>query len=132
MYLHLADNGDWLMSLLEGEGAPKYRYTGVQFQVLEKEDAQKNTRPLYRCVDKSGIHYQSTINNCEFEGSTFEGLLGYIYADDPGDGAHEVWRCSSPSLHTMVATAELGDCTLGGYTVQAVLGWAYPATFVRP
>jgi hypothetical protein len=128
-----ADNGDWLMSLVAGEGSPTYRYFGVAYRVLEKQDASKATRALYRCTDAHGTHYQTTNLKCESEGSTLEGLLGYIYADDPGDGARKLFRCISPTGRPIITTADpSSDCTIGGFIVQLVLGWAYPATYVQP
>jgi hypothetical protein len=132
MHMQWADNGDWLMSRTAGEGAPAYHYNGIEFRALEVPSATKPSLPLYRCIDKFGTHYQSTQFQCESEGSTFESLLGYIYANDPGDGARQIWRCISPSGRPIIATIDLANCTAGGFIVQFPVGWAYPASFTQP
>src|SRR5262249_45561553 len=96
-------------------------------RVLDAPLAAGGVAPLYRCLDKFGTHYQSTLFQCESEGSTFESLLGYIYAADQGDGTVEIWRCISPAGRPIITTPRLGDCNAGGYIVQFSIGWAYPA-----
>jgi hypothetical protein len=129
MYMSFDASGDWIMSRTAGEGAPAYHYNGVQFYAVAGGTTRKTT-PLYRCLDAHGTHYQSPLFACESEGSRQEGLLGYVYTDDPGDGAKQIWRCISPSGRPIVATTNLADCNVGGYIVQMSLGWAYPSTAV--
>src|SRR5262245_28515898 len=127
MYYQYRNDGDWLMSRTAGEGAPDYHYTGIQYRVFEAPVSTAPVRPLYRCLDAYGTHYQSPLSQCESEGSTFESLLGYIYQEDQGDGTVEIWRCISPTGRPIISTPRLADCNGGGYIVQFSLGWAYPA-----
>src|SRR5262249_26455099 len=107
-----------------GEGAPTYRHTGVQFRAFDSAPATQPSRPLYRCV-RPGTHFQSNLATCE--GSTTEGLLGYVYDSDPKDGARQILRCASPSGSVIVATLVADDCKNAGLSVmQEPLGWAYP------
>jgi hypothetical protein len=127
MYMSINLNThDWLMSRIVGEGAPTYHYTGVQFRILDAPSATPQSRPLYRCL-RSGTHFQSNVATCE--GSTPDGLLGYVYDDDPKDGAKQILRCASPSGNVDVATLVADDCKNSGLTVMKdPLGWAYPPT----
>jgi hypothetical protein len=129
MQMQYADTGDWIMSRVAGEGAPTYHYTGIAYRVLEVPAPVTATTPLYRCLDAHGTHYQSPLAACESEGSTFESLLGYVYKDDPGNGAQQVWRCIAPTGRPIISTVNLQDCSVGGFIVQFAVGWAYPASF---
>jgi hypothetical protein len=126
MYMGFADTGDWMMSRTAGEGAPAYHYNGIEFYAIEGNTNTRPAIPLYRCIDAHGTHYTSNVFACESEGSKQDGLLGYAYANDPGDGAKQIWRCISPSGRPIIATLNLDICRNGGYIVQLSLGWAYP------
>jgi hypothetical protein len=123
---YAASTNDWLLGRTVGEGAPAYHYMGVQFRVFDAPTATQQTRPLYRCrTGAAGAHYQSNLATCE--GGVFEGLLGFVYENDPKDGAQQILRCTTPSLTAFVATLNAADCQRSGLVViQTTLGWAYP------
>jgi hypothetical protein len=132
MYMQFsATTGDWIMSRTAGEGAPEYHYNGIQFYGIAVGTNTHKAVPIYRCLDAHGTHYQSTLFQCESEGSKQEGLLTYVYAEDPGDGAKQIWRCISPTGRPIIATLNLDDCKVGGFIVQFALGWAYPASIAQ-
>ena len=130
MHMQYDETGDWLMSRTAGEGAPRYIYTGIQYQVLAARPRDKAALPLYRCLDAFGTHYQSNRVECESPGSTLESLLGWVYAEDPRDGAAvQIFRCIGASGKPIVSTTELADCD--PFIVQDIsLGWAYAPDFV--
>ena len=118
---HLNPNtGDWLVSRTRGDGAPAYQFMGVNYRVLDAP--LPNTRPLYRCVDSFGTHFQSNQVDCERAG-TNEGLLGYMFASDPKNGAKIVRRCIGAAGHPIVSTLRISDCA--PFIVQNIdLGFA--------
>lgn len=132
MHMQWDDTGDWLMSRTAGEGAPQFHYNGVEFRALETPSSSMASVPLYRCLDAHGTHYQSVLFACESEGSRLEGLLGYVYQDDPGDGAKELWRCIAPSGRPIITTIVPENCDNAGYIRQYKVGYGYPASFGQP
>lgn len=108
MHMSFRDaTGDWLMSRVVADGAPLYRYTAVQYRVLDAPVA--GGRELYRCVDSLGTHFQSNRSDCEGVGS-LEGFLGYVYGSNPGNGAQRIHRCIGKSGVPIVSTIRVADC----------------------
>ena len=126
--------GDWLLSRVANEGAPAYTYTGVNFKVLDVPLASAAMLSFYRCIDVNGTHFQAVTGNCDGVG-TFNGLLGFVYRDNPSNGALPIYRCIAPSGRAIVTTVRLADCTLGGFIVQGSagdFGYAFSREFVAP
>jgi hypothetical protein len=79
--------------------------------------------PLYRCHDRFGTHFQSARFDCENAG-TFESLLGYVYPEDPHNGALPIMRCIGASGIPIVSTLLPADCA--PFIDQHItLGWAF-------
>jgi hypothetical protein len=120
--------GDWIMSRTAGEGAPAYQYTGTQFSVFDTQPTTVATVPLYRCTDGFGTHYQATTANCDgVAGAQQDGpVLGYIYpASAPEPGSEPIYRCISPTGRPIVMTPRLADCTVPGWIIQGLIGYAF-------
>ena len=127
MNMSFSDKGDWLMSRDASEGAGAgYHFNGVAYRVFEAPPADEDTKPLYRCLDPQGTHFQSNDFLCEKAGK-LESLLGYVYVNDPGNGAKPISRCIGESGAPIVSTTRLADCD--PFIVQPVhLGFAFDAS----
>jgi hypothetical protein len=121
------------MSRQAGEGAPEYHFNGTQYVVMDTPPAS-NTQPLYRCRDDFGTHFQSNAFNCEGLGARLaESLLGYVYVDDPKNGAERIRRCIGVAGAPIVSMLESdvdATCTKDQWIVQSIsVGYAFPRGF---
>jgi hypothetical protein len=136
MYVHHNfTNGDWVTSIDPNDIDPAFKLTGADYEVLaqlqppESRDQVFGTKAnpvvaLYRCRDADGFHFQSLTTECaDVPGSVQEGLLGYMWATDPGDGAKRAWRCRAG--HVAVSTVTVEQCIAQGFNELTPLGWAY-------
>jgi hypothetical protein len=121
--------GDFVSSIDPNDSDPAYKLIGADYDVLNQAQllpAGQPTVALYRCHDAQGFHFQSLNPACaDVAGGTVEGLLGYMWEKDPGDGALRAYRCMVPGGHAAISTVTVEQCSTGGFTAITPLGFAY-------
>lgn len=104
---------DHMLTANFGENPRTYGYDGAGFKLYDNDGT--NRTELYRCL--SGYdHFASTSTNCE--GQKMEGSLGYLSTKT----GSPIYRCYNGKDHLI--TADKSECTEGGFTIEATLGYS--------